>query len=41
MEREKHLEVPLITKEEVFDERKELHNNLTNVRKRYDEVRLI
>ena len=40
-EREKYLEVPLIPAEKMFNEKKEVHNTLTNVRKRYDEVKRV
>ena len=40
-EREKYLEVPLIPVDKVFNEKKEVHNVLTNIRKRYDEVKRV
>lgn len=33
--------MPLVSKDEIFNEKKELHNSLTNVRKRCDEVKRI
>ena len=41
IERERHLEVPLVPIDQIFNEKKELHTALTNMRKRYDEVRRI
>ena len=38
-QRERYFEVPLLPTDKVFNEKQEVHNTLTNIRKRYDEVK--
>jgi len=40
-ERERYFEIPLLPQDKLFNEKKEIHNILTNIRKRYDEVKRI